>query len=93
MVTRDEVDRRTRVANTAGACGRRTAERPHLLSAGEKLLEARSQFTHEAEFKNWVRHNFPGQIRLAHRSLQMAIEHNAQASRELEAARVAGYTA
>jgi hypothetical protein len=69
------------------------AERPHLLSAGEKLLEARSQFTHEAEFKNWVRHNFPGQIRLAHRSLQMAIEHNAQASRELEAARVAGYTA
>jgi hypothetical protein len=67
------------------------AERPHLLHAGEMLLEARSQFTDATEFKNWVRRNFPGQIRLAHTSLQMAIEHNAQAAREVEAARAAGY--
>lgn len=67
------------------------AERPHLLRAGEKLLEARSQFTNDAEFQNWVRRNFPRSVRKALRCLQMAIEHNTQASRELEAARAAGY--
>jgi hypothetical protein len=69
------------------------AQRPHLLHAGEMLLEARSQFTHDAEFKNWVRRNFPGQIRLAHRCLQLAAAHNDQTAREIEAARDAGYTA
>jgi hypothetical protein len=83
----DEIGRLIQMGDEA----KERARRPHDLKAGACLLEARTHFPDEAQFKDWVRHRFRGRMQRALKAMQMALDHERQNARELEAARAAGY--
>jgi hypothetical protein len=91
MRSRAEIEEEIRSLIRGAEIAEEQAQRPHFLSAGRDLLEARSHFSDDAEFRRWLGHEFKGRVRRSLKCMQLAKDDSIQQAKEIEAARAAGY--